>query len=169
MTRRHAHAPVQSAKRRRQRQGAPRDMAERVARTNEVLARFRHRPLSYERRATCLHLFRAQAVAMGHEMPPIPLVRSATSALRALKAHGHESLESLIDALLPGRRIPPARLWAGDVVLLPGEPFEAVTIATGAGAKVMGWHHGNDLAEMVAIDLSRDEWANAVIGAWRLG
>lgn len=119
-------------------------MVERASVTQAVLAQYRNRPFSFERRTTCLHLLRAQMVAFGYSPPPIPNVRTALGAKKALKKAGHASLMQLIDTLLP--RIAPARMLVGDVALLPGESgdgkrseLDTVVIHVGGG-KVLGWH-----------------------------
>lgn len=113
------------------------DLEQRRQRTEAVVEKFRGRPFSWTGRRTCLHLARAQMVAMGHCPPKMPEVRSALSATRALKATGHEDLEALLDSLLP--RIAPASMWLGDIALMPGEaPFDAVVI--NVGGKVLGYH-----------------------------
>lgn len=139
---------------------------DRVERTNAVLERYRHRAFDWQAGTTCIHLFRSQAVAMGHTMPPLPLFRSALGARRALKARGAESVTGLIDAMLPGRRITPASMWVGDVGALPGEDGLDALLIWGGG-KLLGWH-GDDPSRMVSIELSAAEVAAHLV-AWRLG
>lgn len=138
-------------------------LAERAQATEAVIARFRDKPFDWRTTGTCVHLFRAQAVAMGHKLPPIKQFRSPLSAKRALVALGHDSVTALIDALLPGARIAPAEMIVGDVGVLPGEQgLDAVVIC--AGSKVLGWH-GEDPSRLVPIEVCR----GAFTGAWRLG
>ncbi len=80
-------------------------------------------------------------VALGHQPPKMPDLRSALSAERALRATGYENLEALLDSLLP--RIAPAAMWLGDLALMPGvAPFDAVVI--NVGGKVFGYAEGHD-------------------------
>lgn len=109
-----------------------------------MLAQFRDKPFSFERRMTCIHLLRAQMIAFGYSPPPIPVFRSALGAKKALKKAGYVSLMHLLDEMLP--RIAPARMLVGDVALLPGEngdgkrsPLDTVVISVGGG-KILGWH-----------------------------
>ncbi len=138
-------------------------LAERAEATQAVIERFRDKPFDWRTSGTCIHLFRAQAVAMGHTLPPIRRFRSALSAKRALDGLGHDSVGALIEALLPGARIAPAEMIVGDVGVLPGEQgLDAVVIC--AGAKVLGWH-GADPSRLLPIDVCRSEF----LAAWRLG
>lgn len=138
-------------------------LAERAQATETVVTRFRDKPFDWRTSGTCIHLFRAQAVAMGHQLPPVRRFRSALGAKRALADLGHANVVALIDALLPGARIAPAEMLVGDVGVLPGEQgFDAVVIC--AGAKVLGWH-GADLSRLVPIEVCRGEF----LAAWRLG
>jgi hypothetical protein len=97
--------------------------------------------------------------ALGHRPPTVPRFRSALTARRALSAAGFDTLEQLLDSLLP--RIAPAAMWPGDLALLAGEPpFDAIVIA--AGGKVLGWHE--DTPERGLMPIAADTF----IGAWRL-
>lgn len=129
--------------------------------TRPVVAAF-DRPVDWKRRVTCLHMFRAQLVAMGHQPPPIPPFNSPQGALRALRKRGFETVAQLAETLLPGRRIAPARMIVGDVALAPGmHGFDAVLIDTGNG--LIGWSE-TDLSRLHIIEIDRDR----LIGAWRL-
>ncbi len=137
-------------------------LPERAAATDKVIARFRDKPFDWHRSATCIHLARAQIVAMGGKVPPIPRFQSPYTARKSLKKLGHASVMELLDAVLPGQRIAPAAMLVGDIGLLPGEDgLEAVVIA--AGHKVVGWH-GSDLSRLQVIEVSRGD----LIAAWRL-
>lgn len=136
------------------------NLAERVAATDKVVARFRNRPFDWRDRATCIHLARAQMRALGHRPPPIPDFRSALGARKALERSGHASLEALLDSMLP--RIAPLSAWVGDLMLVPGEePFgEALAISAG-GALLMYHAAAPGLANVV-------EALPRVRAAWRL-
>ncbi|KQN93847.1 hypothetical protein ASE95_02775 [Sphingomonas sp. Leaf231] len=138
------------------------DLEQRRVRTERVVARFRDRPFSWTGRRTCLHLARAQMVALGHKPPKMPDLRSALGAKRALAATGHAGIMDLLDSLLP--RIAPAGMLIGDLALMEGDDaFDAVVIA--AGGKVLGYH-GDDLARgLVAIEPVVTQPYKA---AWRL-
>ena len=139
-------------------------LPERALATEKTLARFRGKAFSWAG-ANCIRLARTQAANMGHRLPPIPRIRSALSAKRALAARDADSVTALLDqhfTRLPG----PAYAWLGDLVVGPADPahgLEAVGIADGQG-NVWGWSQQNDHAEPVAI-----LFANAQLtAAWRL-
>ena len=57
--------------------------------------------------------------------------------MTALKKTGHDSLESLLDAMLP--RIAPLAMVVGDLALVPGAgPFDALAIS--AGGTLLMYH-----------------------------
>jgi hypothetical protein len=109
-----------------------------------VQRKFEGRPFDWTEGATCLHLVRAQARAMGHHgLPRIPKLSGPNDALRALRAQGVVSLAGLLDRHFE-RLQAPAFALVGDMLLLPGEdgatePMGALVIADGVGS-VLGWH-----------------------------
>lgn len=139
------------------------DLAARVAATEKVVARFRARPFDWRNRRTCIHLARAQAIAMGHRPPMVPDFRSPRGARAALDRLGFADLPALLDSLFP--RIAPAATWVGDLVMMEGGEggFDAIGIA--AGGKIMGYHeehlHRGIVPFMAAVGAP-------FIGAWRL-
>lgn len=138
------------------------DLEQRRARTEQVIARFRERPFSWTGRRTCIHLARAQMVALGHKPPKLPDIRSLSSATRALKSTGHTDLEALLDSLLP--RVAPAAMWLGDLALMSGgDGFDAIVI--NAGGKVLGYHDDRLSAGLVVIE---PVGVSPIIAAWRL-
>jgi hypothetical protein len=119
------------------------NLAARAQATESVLVRFRDRPFDWAG-ANCIRLARAQAVALGHEVPPVPLFRSALGAKRALTKRGHESVSDMLDAYFP-RRPGPAFARLGDLVAGPADTehgLEAVGVADGQG-NVWGWSEQN--------------------------
>jgi hypothetical protein len=140
------------------------NLAERARATEAVLARFRDKPFDWAG-ANCIRLARAQAAALGHSVPPVPVFRTALGAKRALKKRGANSVSALLDAHFE-RWAAPAFARLGDLVAGPADPahgLEAVGIADGQG-NVWGWSQQNDHQAMVAI-----LFANAdLTAAWRL-
>jgi hypothetical protein len=133
------------------------NLAERVSATETVIARYRAKPFDWATTGTCIHLARMQMVAMGHKAPSVPAFRSAIGAGKALKRAGFDSLERLLDSLLP--RIAPASMLVGDLALMEGEPpFDAIVIA--AGHKVFGFHEEVEGLAVIADPIFK--------GAWRL-
>lgn len=139
-------------------------LAERAVRTETVLAQFRARAFDWDG-ASCIHLARAQAVAMGHDVPRLRPIRSAIGARRALIAQGYDRVEDLLDSLFP--RIGALSMLLGDLCAVPGEDddgqgFPALFIADGAG-NLMGWHAA-DPSRVVPVKQA----LGAVSAAWRL-
>jgi hypothetical protein len=135
------------------------NLHQRVVATDLVVAKFRNRRFDWRNRATCIHLARAQARAMGHRPPPVPDIRSAVGARRALKALGHDRLSAMLDTMFP--RIAPAAALPGDLVIVPGEDgFESIGIAAG-GALFLYHADGEGLCTV-------KEALGSVTGAWRL-
>lgn len=117
------------------------DLALRAEATRRTMEAFRHRPFDWASGATCLHLARAQMVNMGHSPPPIPPLRSAVGALRALRRRGYDSVSALLDSLLP--RVAPARMLVGDLAIIEGdERMECIVVS--AGGKMLGWHQDGE-------------------------
>lgn len=137
------------------------ELLRRKAATESVLAKYRHRAFDWADRATCIHLVRAQLVAMGHAVRPVPPFRSALGARRALAAGGFSGLADVFDGFgLP--RIAPAEMWLGDIAVVPGlDGFDAALIC--AGPMMLGWH-GDDLSSLKNIELTD----GAALTAWRL-
>ena len=131
---------------------------ERAEATQKVVLKFRDKPFDWRTTATCIHLARAQAAALGHSLPVVPHFRSALGARKALKAAGADSLPELLDRFFP--RIPAAAAIVGDLVTIQGEAdFDSITVHSG-GQKILGWHRG--VSGMVPIE------ASEFTGAWRL-
>jgi len=137
------------------------NMAHRAQATGTVIDRFRGKPFAWDTSANCIHLMRAQAVALGVSMPVVPRFRSHFGARKALLKTGFETLEAWMDAKFP--RIAPARMIVGDVGMVPGEaPFNALVVSVG-GSKVVGWHEASDVLEV--IQLSKADY----VAAWAVG
>lgn len=141
-----------------------RNLAKRQKATDKVLARFRDKPFAWSG-ANCIRLARAQAAALGHSVPPVPMFRTPRGARRALRKQGADSVTELLDARFE-RLQSPAFAWLGDLVSGPADPeheLEAVGIADGQG-NVWGWSEQNGHACLVPI-----LFANAQLtAAWRL-
>ncbi len=144
------------------------ELALRGAVTDSVIELLRDKPFSWNG-ANCITLARAQAVAMGHDVPKVPPFKTATGAMRALKKQGASSTAELLDKWF--ERYPaPAFARVGDLVMLPGEndagerddTLAAVCIADGRG-NLFGWHP--DKPDGLAVIKSAQ---TAAIAAWRL-
>lgn len=140
---------------------SPLNSVERAAVTKATADKFRGRPLSFADGVTCLHMLREQMVAFGYSPPAIPSFKDAKGARKALRTTGHRTIKGLLGEVLGGP-VPAAQMRVGDVTLLPGSPFEAVTLSAGNG-KFLGWHDDGSLG---LVNIIVDQ--NAIIGAWRL-
>lgn len=114
---------------------------ERAARTSATVERFRPKRFDWSKKATCIHLVRTQLAAFDYPVPIVPEFRTPIGARRALTRAGFRTLRALLGSMLP--EIPPAAMLVGDIALLPGEPFEAITLHDGGGL-LLGWHEGSD-------------------------
>lgn len=113
--------------------------------------------------ANCIRLARAQGKALGHSLPPVPLFKTPTGALRALRKQDCASVTDLLDRYFV--RLPaPSYAVVGDLVSLPAEgPLEAICIADGLG-NLIGWHD-SDLSRLSNIKFA----AGDAQAAWRVG
>jgi hypothetical protein len=138
------------------------DLAARVAGTEKAITRFRNKPFSWVERRTCIHLARAQALALGHRPPTIPDFRSPVGARTALRKTGFESTEALLDSLFP--RVAPASMWVGDLALMAaGDELGGIVVCLGGK---MGGYHEDHLADGL-VNIIPDG-PSPFIGAWRL-
>ncbi len=125
------------------------NLIERRNATMAVWQRFRRRAFDWKTGGTCIHLARAQMVAMGHKPPRIPPFRSALGARRAMDRAGFADLGAMLESLmLP--EIAPAHMWVGDLAILPGhgDGFDAIGIWS--GAEILGYH-ANDPSGIKAV------------------
>lgn len=137
------------------------NLAERAFATETVLQRYRDKAFDWAG-PNCIRLSRAQASAMGHKVPPVPVFRSALGAKRALAKQGCETVTELLDKFFP-RHFAPAFMLVGDLCVVDGEGgMDAVFISDGQGS-LFGWHDA--APERMAVV----KFAQADIrAAWRL-
>lgn len=139
------------------------DMARRMRAIESVRARFERKGYKIGT-SDCAKLVRALLVAMGHSKLPKPKPYStALGAKRELTRLGFESLEAMMDRLLP--RIAPAMMLAGDVALIEADADDAagdetMVVALG-GDKFWGWHPDQAALAVIIIDLTK------IKAAWR--
>jgi hypothetical protein len=137
-----------------------RDIERRALATQATERRFRDRPFDWSKAATCIHLVRFHAAQLGHQLPVVPKFRTPLSAMKALKATGHDSLPALMDAYFD--RVPPAFLRVGDMLALPGDGGFHSLVIKGSQHKYLGWHEDAEGCTIMEIDVT------AADGAWRL-
>lgn len=127
--------------------------------TEKTLKRYRGKVFDWSKGVTCVHLARFHLRNMGHKPETLPRFRSALSAKKALKERGWESVEAMLDSMMP--RIAPAQMLLGDLAVVPGqEGLDCILVSAGP-LKLMGWHP--ETGEFVLYDGGLDE----VTGAWR--
>jgi hypothetical protein len=143
---------------------AKHDLLRRHAAAEKTRLRYDRKPLDFGK-FDCIRMLRSHLMAMGHRgLPHLPPYRSILGARRALTAAGFDTIEGLVDSVLP--RIEPAEMLLGDVAVLRGgeDPdergtFDSVTICV--GQKVMGWGWVGDRWQFVMMT------PHEYIGAWR--
>lgn len=110
--------------------------------------------------ADCLAMLSAHLEHNGQGALPKRHYRTAIGAKRALHKAGFETLEQLMDSLLP--RIAPAQMLPGDVGLYRGDPemgggtLDALVI--GAGRKALGWIGGHEEAVVMTVHRLDAAW-----------
>jgi hypothetical protein len=135
-------------------------LEERRVATERTLARFRSKVFDWRTGTTCVHLARTHLRNMGHRPATVPRIRSALAARRALKANGWQSVEDMLDSMLP--RIAPAQRLLGDLAVVPGgEGMGSIMIALSA-TKLLGWHP--ETGAMVIYDGGVED----LTGCWRV-
>lgn len=132
------------------------DLLRRKQAVELTLEKYRDKPFSWKDGVTCIHMLRFHLRQMGYKPPPLPRMKSALAAKRALDARQWADVGDMLDTLLP--RITPAQMLMGDIAMFRSEDgFGAITISL--GGKVMGWHP--DYEGMTALEPIEIE------GAWR--
>jgi hypothetical protein len=114
------------------------ELIRRHAAVEKVVRKYQGKPCDF-READCIRMARTLLIALGHRPPKLPAYSSLLGARKALKAKGFDTVEALLDSLLP--RIPMARLLPGDLLVVPGEDdgIDAVWMALGVN-RAFGWH-----------------------------
>lgn len=135
--------------------------ADRAARTKEVVSRFRDALFSWRGPGNCVHLAREQLAAFGHPVPPVPKFSNPLGAKKALAKRGFGDLAEMMDRYAP--RISPAKMWLGDIAMLPGEPFDALAIYVGSNT-IVAWS-GNAPEPLRNIVVQTAD----IRAAWRVG
>lgn len=131
-------------------------LSDRIAALEKTLAKYRGKPFIWGV-SDCGKLARSHLVNMGHRPPRLRTYKSAIGAKTVIRELGFESLEALLDSMLP--RIAPARMLPGDIALMEGDGvLDAITISV--GRKVFGWHQDGDGAVIIT--------PHGLKGAWRV-
>lgn len=138
------------------------DLLRRHAATEATLARFRGKDFSWREGITCVHLARFHLRRMGHRPEPLPRIRSAAAARRALAVRGWANCADMLDAQPGLARIPAATMLMGDLaVLASGEGIGAIFVCAGPH-KLLGWRE--DAPALVVLDVDFSE----LEASWRV-
>ena len=140
---------------------SPLNSVERATATKATADKYRGRPLSFANGVTCLHMLRDHMLAFRYSPPEIPEFRDLRGAKKALRATGHRTIKGLLNEVL-GKPVPAVQMRIGDVIVGPGQPFEAVGINVGGG-KFLGWL---DDGRLGMVNVVPDP--TAILGAWKL-
>jgi hypothetical protein len=124
-----------------------------------VAARFRGTDFAFGR-ADCVKLARAVLVAAGHKPPPVPRYTTLRGAKGALKRKGWANLAAMLDAVMPGRRIPPATMLPGDLAAMADEHGLGALVMNIGNGKVLGWSEGGGPLAVIV--------AHRIEAAWRV-
>jgi hypothetical protein len=138
------------------------DLLRRQRATAATLAKYRAAAFDWKAGVTCVHMARFHLRQMGHRIEPLPRIRSAIAARRALAERGWANVLEMLDAQASLVRIAPAMMRVGDLAVLPAdEGFEGIVICAGRH-KLLGWREDwpDGLGEM-EVPLSD------VLGSWR--
>lgn len=136
------------------------DLLRRQKGTEATLARYKGKVFDWSAGVTCVHLARNHLRQMGHKPPTLPRIRSALAAKREMKARGWETVEDMLDNLLP--RIVPARMLLGDLAVARSEDGMGAIFVCAGPHKLLGWRE--DAPGLVVLDVSFDE----LEGSWRV-
>lgn len=107
--------------------------------TQATLDLFRGKLFTWSGRKTCLHLMHAHLRHCGVKVQPLPTVRSALGAKRALDKRGCANMAEVIDSLELERLPAPAMMTIGDLAYRSSaDGFGALLVCVGAN-QLLGW------------------------------
>uniref|UniRef100_UPI0035C9CBD9 DUF6950 family protein n=1 Tax=uncultured Sphingomonas sp. TaxID=158754 RepID=UPI0035C9CBD9 len=112
--------------------------------------------------ADCVRMVAAHLRSLGYKvkLPPAGSYRSVNSAMKALRAAGHDSIGAALDAI-GLERIAPAATIVGDVMLMPAEHELGALVVVMGNGRVAGWHDDYDEGVVVMQPL-------LMLAAWRV-
>jgi len=150
--------PLRSRRDRLKRQGKLPPLVHRAEATQATTSKYGGKAFSWANSHTCIHMLRFQLRKMGHQPPPLPRIKSAIGAKRALVANGWDGCAQMLDSMLS--RIPYASATTGDVMLMESEDPSGGAIVISVGQRVIGQH---DEADGIVVMEPRQ-----IVGAWRV-
>jgi len=98
------------------------EMVRRAEATTATMNKYRNKPFNWKAGTTCIHLLRFHLRQLGYKPEPLPRIRSAIGARRALDKRGWQHVGDMLDSLLPRVAVlETLSLQLGEEVY--GEPF----------------------------------------------
>lgn len=140
------------------------DLLRRQRALEKTRVKFRGKPFAWGK-SDCVVMARSHLIAMGAKrLPKLPRYKDALGARRALKGVGAESIEQMLDGLLP--RISPAEMLPGDLAVVDGEGgMDAIMICV--GHKIFGWHQASEKDEPVDVGSGQVNILSQIKAAYR--
>lgn len=135
------------------------DLLRRADGTRATLAKFRGKPFDWARGMHCAALLRFHLKKMGHPVPPLPPLRSAVGARRALDGFGVADMAALCAGPLKLEPIAPAAMLMGDLAIGgSADGIGGVLICAGPH-KIFGW--SEEVPKLVIWDAPFDQFERA--------
>lgn len=107
--------------------------------TQATLNKYRNKPFDWAKGNHCAALLRFHLKKMGHPVPPLPPVRTAVGARRALDRLECADMGDVLARYLNRPEIAPAEMLVGDVVVTESELGLGSVFVCAGPLKVFGW------------------------------
>jgi hypothetical protein len=137
------------------------DSIRRFEATKQTLAKYRGKVFDWSEGWTCLHAARFHLVKMGHRVQPLPRVKSAIGARRALDQNGWKDVGDMMDGL-GFTPIAPAAMYQGDIAFRGSEDGFGALLICAEPMKIIGWFE--NAPDFVVMDMTFDQLDRA----WRV-
>ena len=131
------------------------DLIRRHAATTDTLAKYRGKRFDWKVGNTCAHLMRFHLKKMGHKVPPMPPMRSAIGARRALDERHCADMGDILGAFLKLPEIAPAEMMMGDLAAMAGEDGLGGVMICAGPHKLFGWYEDEDRLVMLDLDFGQ--------------
>ena len=135
------------------------DLIRRHDATSATLAKYKGKLFDWRAGNTCAHLMRFHLKKLGHAMPPMPPMRSAIGARRALSERGCGDMGDILGLHLQLPEIAPAAMLLGDLAAMAGEDGLGGVMVCAGPHKLFGWYQDHD--RLVMLDLEFDQVGRA--------
>lgn len=138
------------------------DLVRRALATQATLAKYRGKPFDWGKGFHCAALLRFHLKKLGHKVPPLPPIRSAVGARRALDQFGVADMAALCGGPLGLEPIPAARMLPGDLVVADAEDGLGGVLICAGPRKVFGWT--SDVPRLAVWDCDFGQFGDAFRG-----